>query len=83
MIAGIHLSDDPQPSSYGRHLFGERVVRSTTANTRADGEALLRLAERMGVRATTSRYPFERADEALADLAHGRVTGAAVIELGG
>jgi alcohol dehydrogenase, propanol-preferring len=80
-IAGIHLSDVP-PLNYGAHLFEERSVRSVTANTRADGEELLRLAPRLGVVATTTSYPFERADVALSDLAHDRMVGAAVLELG-
>lgn len=81
VIAGIYLSDLP-PLHYDEHLFYEKVVRSTTANTRADGEALLRLAPRLGVRATTTAYPFEEADRALADLAHDRLTGAAVLRVG-
>ncbi len=80
-VAGIHLSDVP-PLDYQAHLFQERVVRSVTANTRRDGEELLRLAPRLGVRATTVAYPLERAPEALADLAHDRFTGAAVLQVG-
>jgi propanol-preferring alcohol dehydrogenase len=79
--AGIHLSDLP-PLSYQRHLFQERDLRSVTANTRADGEAFLALAARLGVRATTTAYGFEEADRALADLAGDRLTGSAVIRLG-
>ena len=77
-IAGIHLSDVP-PLVYVDHLFQERQVRSVTANTRADGEEFLSIAARMAIRPMTSAYPLERADEALADLAHDRVTGAAVL----
>jgi propanol-preferring alcohol dehydrogenase len=80
-VAGIHLSDVP-PLGYHEHLFNERVLRSVTANTRRDGEELLRLAPRLGVRATTVAYPMERADRALADLAHDRITGAAVLRVG-
>jgi propanol-preferring alcohol dehydrogenase len=79
-VAGIHLSDVP-PLNYERHLFRERTLTSVTANTRTDGEELLRLAAALGVRATTVPYPFEQADRALADLAAGRVTGAAVLTL--
>ena len=79
-VAGIHLSDVPA-LRYQEHLFQERTLRSVTANTREDGRALLATAERVGVRATIERYPFERADEALADLAHGRFRGAAVLVL--
>jgi alcohol dehydrogenase, propanol-preferring len=80
-IAGIHLSDVPG-LNYQRHLFGERTVRSVTSNTRRDGEELLLLAERLGVRVETTPYPFAEADRALADLAGGRVRGAAVLHVG-
>jgi len=80
-VAGIHLSDIPG-LDYQRHLFREKTLTSVTANTRADGEDLLRLARRHGVRATVSPYPFERADAALEDLAHDRVHGAAVLRVG-
>jgi propanol-preferring alcohol dehydrogenase len=79
-IAGIYLSDVP-PLHYAADLFEERDVRSVTANTRRDGEELLRLAAEIPIRTTTVSYPLERADAALADLAHGRVTGAAVLRV--
>jgi propanol-preferring alcohol dehydrogenase len=77
-VAGIYLSDIPT-IRYEAELFGERQLRSVTANTRADGEQFLRLAARFGVRATTTPYPMAEADRALADLAHGRFSGAAVL----
>jgi propanol-preferring alcohol dehydrogenase len=77
-IAGIHLSDVP-PLDYQRHLFQERQLRSVTANTRADGEEFLALAARLGLRVTTTTYPLDAADQALADLANDRLTGAAVL----
>jgi propanol-preferring alcohol dehydrogenase len=79
-IAGIHLSDIP-PLSYDRDLFRERAVRSVTANTRRDGEEFLDLAARIPIRVTTTPYPFERADDALRDLASDRVAGAAVLHV--
>jgi propanol-preferring alcohol dehydrogenase len=79
-VAGIHLSDVPV-LDYDRHLFRERTLTSVTANTRADGEELLLLAERLGLRATVTPYPFDDADRALDDLARGRLTGAAVLTL--
>jgi propanol-preferring alcohol dehydrogenase len=79
-IAGIYVSDVP-PLHYAAELFEERDVRSVTANTRRDGEELLRLAAEIPIRTTTVSYPLERADAALADLAHGRVTGAAVLRV--
>jgi len=80
-VAGIWLSDIP-PLGYQQELFGERVLRSVTANTRQDGEELLVLAQRFGIRATTRPYPMTAADRALSDLAHGRFSGAAVLHNG-
>jgi propanol-preferring alcohol dehydrogenase len=77
-IAGIHLSDIP-PLRYADHLFQERQVRSVTANTRHDGEEFLALAAGIPLHVRTVEYPLDRADEALRDLAHDRVTGAAVL----
>jgi propanol-preferring alcohol dehydrogenase len=54
-------------------------LRSVTANTRADGEEFLRLAERFGLHATTHGYPMSEAPKALSDLKHGRFAGAAVL----
>jgi propanol-preferring alcohol dehydrogenase len=79
-IAGIHLSDVP-PLRYQDHLFQERQIRSVTANTRADGEAFLRVAAAAGIRVQTTPYPLDQADRALADLAHDRVDGAAVLRV--
>ncbi|WP_078878943.1 zinc-dependent alcohol dehydrogenase family protein [Streptomyces sp. NRRL B-24720] len=77
-IAGIHLSDIPV-LNYQRHLFQERNLRSVTSNTRQDGREFLELAERIGIQVTVSRYPLDRADQALTDLASDRVNGAAVL----
>jgi propanol-preferring alcohol dehydrogenase len=77
-VAGIWLSAIPG-LDYAEELFQERRLRSVTANTRADGEEFLRLAGRLGVRATTVAYPMADAPRALADLAHGRFGGAAVL----
>lgn len=79
-VAGIWLSQIPA-LDYESELFQERTVRSVTANTRVDGEQLLALAPRLGVAATTVPYPFHNADGALRDLAHGRYSGAAVLQM--
>jgi len=81
-IAGIHLSDIPV-LDYDRHLFRERTVTSTTANTRRDGEELLALAARIPLRIEVTEYSLDRADEALRDLAADRVNGAAVLRVSG
>jgi alcohol dehydrogenase, propanol-preferring len=77
-IAGIWLSDIPR-ISYADELFEERQVRSVTANTRRDGEEFLALAARFDIRPSTVAYPMASAPAALADLKHGRFSGAAVL----
>src|SRR5581483_4488744 len=68
-IAGIHLSDIP-PLDYERYLFYERNLRSVTANTRADGEELLRLAAAIPLVPQTIRFPLSDANRALQFLKH-------------
>jgi propanol-preferring alcohol dehydrogenase len=65
-----------------RILWEERVVRSVANLTRADGRELLALAPLVPVRTETVAYPLERANEALDDLRHGRLQGAAVLVTG-
>ncbi len=65
--------------NYQQHLFQERSVRSTTANTRADGHEFLEIAGRHRLAVTITPYPLDRADDALVDLAADRVNGAAVL----
>ncbi|HJQ47346.1 MAG TPA: zinc-binding alcohol dehydrogenase family protein [Amycolatopsis sp.] len=77
-VAGIHLSDLPV-LNYQRHLFYEREIRSVTANTREDGRAFLDFCTGHKLHVTTAPYAMDHADAALADLAGGRVTGAAVL----
>lgn len=77
-VAGIHLTDIPS-LHYETELFQERALVSVTANTRADGKELLGLAAQIPIQPTTTAYPFSAADQALADLAADRVSGAAVL----
>jgi alcohol dehydrogenase, propanol-preferring len=77
-IAGIHLSDIPA-MNYQRHLFQERQLRSVASNTRADAREFLAFAGRHRLEVTSPQYPLGKADDALADLAAGRVSGAAVL----
>jgi propanol-preferring alcohol dehydrogenase len=77
-IAGIHLSDVPA-MSYADHLFQERTLTSVTANTRADGEALLVEAAAAGVAPRVTTFPLAEANEVLRALAEDRVRGTAVL----
>jgi len=77
-IAGIHLTDVPA-LSYADHLFQEKTLTSVTANTRADGEALLAEAAAIGLKPRVTPFPLVQANEALAALAEDRVSGTAVL----
>ncbi|HWT32317.1 MAG TPA: zinc-dependent alcohol dehydrogenase family protein [Microbacterium sp.] len=80
VLAGIHMTDIPA-MGYAEHLFDERDLRTVTANTRADGEAFLRLARTLHLTPAVTRYPFARVAEALDDLRAGRVGGSLVITM--
>jgi len=77
-LAGIHMSEIPA-LDYDRDLFQERSIRSVTANTRADGEALLALAGRIPLAIRTTTYDFDDLPRAMADLEAGRATGSVVV----
>lgn len=77
VCAGIHMSDIPAfPYEL---LWGERVVRSVANLTRRDGEEFLALAPKVPVRTAVEPLPLAQANEALARLREGRITGAAVL----
>jgi alcohol dehydrogenase, propanol-preferring len=81
VCAGIHMSD--VPSFPYRLLWGERSVASVANLTRADGEAFIPLATRLGLAATVERFALEDANTALERLRSGAVQGAAVLEMPG
>ncbi len=78
VVAGIHLSDVPG-LVHERELFYEKDLRSVTANTRADGEELLRVATNLDVRPHVVHRPFSAAQSALVELAEDGYEGAAVL----
>jgi propanol-preferring alcohol dehydrogenase len=77
ICGGIHMSDIPQ-FSYDI-LWEERIIRSVANLTREDGIELLNLAPEAGVKTTITKYPLNKANEALSDLRKGRLNGAAVL----
>jgi len=77
VCAGIHMSDIP--SFPYRILWEERVVRSVANLTRRDGKEFLALAPHVPVRTEVRPFPLESANDALAALRDGRITGAAVL----
>jgi propanol-preferring alcohol dehydrogenase len=77
VCAGIHMSDIP--AFPYRLLWEERVVRSVANLTRDDARDFLAIAASGVIRSQTRTYPLERANDALADLRAGRLSGAAVL----
>lgn len=79
-LAGIHMS--PIPSlDYDREVFGERVIRSVTANTKQDGLDLLHEAAAIPIRTHTQRFALAEANEALQALKAGAIRGAGVLAI--
>jgi len=77
VCAGIHMSDIPAfPYAI---LWGERTIRSVANLTRRDGEDFLAIAPQVPVRTEVETFALEQANEALARLREGRITGAAVV----
>ncbi len=77
VCGGIHMSDIPSfPYSI---LWGERVVRSVANLTRRDAAEFLALAPQVPIRTTLELFPLAEANEALAALREGRLTGAGVL----
>jgi alcohol dehydrogenase, propanol-preferring len=77
VCGGIHMSDIP--SFPYRDLWEERTIRSVANLTRRDGEEFLALAPQVPVRTHVHAYALAQANQALADLRAGRLTGAAVV----
>jgi len=81
VCAGIHMSD--VPSFPYRLLWGERSVASVANLTRADGEAFIPLATRLGLAPSVERFALAEANTALQRLRSGALQGAAVLEMPG
>lgn len=77
-LAGIHMS--PIPSlDYDEEVFGERTIRSVTANTRQDGIDFLNVAAEIPIRPTTQRFRLDEANQALQALKAGAINGSGVL----
>jgi propanol-preferring alcohol dehydrogenase len=77
VLGGIHMSTIPaMPYPL---LWGERVVRSVANLTRADAREFLALAARTPIDTHVVPFALSAANEALARLREGRLTGAAVL----
>jgi propanol-preferring alcohol dehydrogenase len=79
-LAGIYMTPIPE-MDYGKYLFQEHTVRSVTANTRRDGQELLKLAAEIPLHTQTQEFPLDQANEALQALKHDQINGAAVLRI--
>jgi propanol-preferring alcohol dehydrogenase len=60
-------------------LWGERVIRSVANLTRTDAQEFLALAAQAPIRIHAVPFALSAANEALAQLRSGQLTGAAVL----
>lgn len=79
-LAGIYMTPIPQ-MDYGQYLFQEHTLRSVTANTRRDGQELLKLAAEIPLHSQMMEFSLEQANEALQALKHDQINGAAVLRI--
>ena len=77
VCGGIHMSDIPA-FPYEK-LWHERVLRSVANLTRADAVEFLALAAKIPIHSETVLYPLDEANQAVADLRAGALSGAAVL----
>ena len=77
-LAGIYLTDIPK-LNYEKHLFHEKRLTSVTANTRRDGEELLKLAAEIPLRPKTTTFAIADANRALQMLKHDAIGGSGVL----
>jgi propanol-preferring alcohol dehydrogenase len=77
MLGGIHMS--PLPQMPYEILWGERSIKSIANHTRQDGVEFMELAARLPLDINVETFPLTAANEALARLRSGQLTGAAVL----
>jgi propanol-preferring alcohol dehydrogenase len=77
VLGGIHMTDIPaMPYAL---LWGERVIRSVANLTRQDAVEFLKLAPRVPIRPRVTTFDLADANNAIARLRAGKLTGAAVL----
>ncbi|MDR6288182.1 MULTISPECIES: zinc-dependent alcohol dehydrogenase family protein [Inquilinus] len=77
ICAGIHMSDIPRfPYAL---LWPERTIHAIANLTRQDAEAFMAVAAEVPIHTETLAIPLDQANEALARLRGGQLTGAAVL----
>jgi len=77
-IAGIYVDRIPE-LDYAAHLFGEKALVSTTANTLEDAHDLLELAATAHITTQVETFPFSEGNEALNRLKEGRLSAQSAV----
>jgi len=78
VCAGIHMSDIPSfPYDI---LWEERQLLSVANLTRNDGVEFFKVAAEADIKTHTTAFPLRQANEVLAKLRSGQITGAAVLQ---
>ena len=77
VCAGIHMSDIPA-FPYA-DLWQERSILSVANLTREDGTSFFAAVEQSGLRTTTTSFPLDEANRAIASVREGKLEGAAVL----
>lgn len=80
ILAGIHMS--PIPSFSYDILYGEKLIKSVTNNTKQDGIEFLAEAVQAGIKTKTESFPLRDANEALIALKYDHIKGAGVLVVG-
>lgn len=78
VCAGIHMSDIP--SFPYNILWEERQLLSVANLTRNDGLEFFKVVAGAGIKTHTTAFPLREANEVLAKLRSGQITGAAVLQ---
>ncbi len=77
ICGGIHMSDIP--SFPYPILWEEKILRSVANLTRKDALEFLELTQQVAIKTTTKLFSLEQANEAIAALRSGSLSGAAVL----
>lgn len=77
ILAGIHMS--PIPSFSYDILYGERLIKSVTNNTKEDGINFLQEATKIGIKTHVQTFRLEETNEALCALKYDHIQGAGVL----
>ena len=78
-INAVHL--DQIPAFDYNLLYWERALRSVSNSTRQDGVEFLRLAASIPLTVQVQQFSLAEANQVLASLKRGEITGAAVLDV--